>query len=61
VNSKPLVVNLDGTLVLTDSLHESVVRAVRHRPKFDDALTFNLDHSVEAVQDVFHQETKSDV
>jgi hypothetical protein len=29
VNSRPLVVDLDGTLVLTDSLHESAVRAVR--------------------------------
>ena len=28
----PLVVDLDGTLILTDTLHESVVRALRARP-----------------------------
>ena len=28
----PLAVDLDGTLILTDTLHESAVRALRARP-----------------------------
>ena len=29
---KPLVVDLDGTLILTDMLHESALRAMRYNP-----------------------------
>lgn len=31
-SNTPLVIDLDGTLVLTDTLHESAIKAIRHNP-----------------------------
>ena len=60
ITSRPFVVDLDSTLLLKDSLHESALRALRRRSKINEALTFNLAHPIEAVQDIFHHETKPD-
>ncbi len=41
-NGRPLVVDLDGTLIHTDMLHESVIRLLRDKPHFFLAIPFWL-------------------
>lgn len=41
-NQRPLVVDLDGTLINTDMLHESAVRLLRDKPYFALAIPFWL-------------------
>ena len=42
MSDKPLVVDLDGTLILTDVLHESAIRLLRNRPQDLPGLAFSL-------------------
>jgi 4-hydroxybenzoate polyprenyltransferase/phosphoserine phosphatase len=41
-NQRPLVVDLDGTLIHTDMLHESAIRLLRNKPHFVLAIPFWL-------------------
>jgi phosphoserine phosphatase len=41
-NERPLVVDLDGTLIHTDMLHESAIRLLRDKPHFVLAIPFWL-------------------
>ncbi len=41
-NGRPLVVDLDGTLIYTDMLHESAIRLLRDKPHFVLAIPFWL-------------------
>ena len=60
-NHRPLVVDLDGTLIHTDMLHESAIRLLRDKPHFVFAIPFWLLGGKALLKQKLAHHVKSDV